>query len=129
MEYHDRKIPIYVQTKVKPNKENDRLLIMSFSPTFLQSFLVKGVDGCKHMSFVTPDDIWVSDNQQNLMLTNTKGELLHLVKSNRSHGVHTVSSDRELIYIDNDNDIMKLSKDMKISKKILKTENSQWRQL
>lgn len=126
MDYHG-KIPIPVQNIAKPKDENDGLLKMSFSPTFLQSFLVKGVKMCRHMSFVAPYNIWVSDNQQNLTLTNTKGKILYHVKRNRSHGIHTVGSDRNLIYIDNDYNITKLSEDLKFTKIFLEKENSQWR--
>lgn len=124
MDNHE-KIPIPIQNIVKPKDENEGLLKMSFSPTFLQTFLVKEVDMCKHMHFVAPDSIWVSGNQQNLMLTNTKGEILYHVKCNRSHGIHTVSSDRNLIYIDNDSNIQKLSEDLKFTKIVLEKENSQ----
>lgn len=85
---------------VKPNKENDELLKATFPPKFLESFLVQGVDMCTHMSFITPDNIWVSDSLDNLILTNTNGENLYHVKCYRKcNGIHTVSRDRELIYI------------------------------
>lgn len=128
MEYHG-KIRIPVQSIIKQKDENDGLLKMSSSPKFLQSFLVKGIDMWKHMSFLAPDNIWVSDNKQNLMLTNKKGEHLHLVKRNRSNGIHTVSRDRDLIYIDNDNNIKTLSSDLKLTKTFLETKNSQWKLL
>lgn len=113
-------IPIPVQNIIKPTDEKDGLLKMSLSPTFLQSFKVKRVHMCKHMSFLAPDNIWVSDDKNRILLTNIKGGSLHLVKRNRSHGIHTVSSDRDLIYIDNDNNIKTLSEDLKLTTTIWK---------
>lgn len=129
VEYHGQ-IPIPVQNIIKPTDEKDGLLKMSLSPTFLQSFKVKRVHMCKHMSFLAPDNIWVSDDKNRILLTNIKGGTLHLVKRNRSHGIHTVSSDRDLIYIDNDNNIKTLSEDLKLlTTTFLEAENSQWKLL
>lgn len=115
---------------VKPNKENDELLKATYPPKFLESFLVQGVDMCTHMSFITPDNIWVSDSLDNLILTNTNGENLYHVKCYRKcNGIHTVSRDRELIYIDNNNDIKKLSEDLKYTTTFLETKNSHWQPL
>lgn len=40
-----------------------------------------------------------------------------------------MSSDRELIYIDNNNDIKKLSEDLKLTKVFFETKNSRWHPL
>lgn len=113
-----------------PNEENAGLLKTTFPLKFLESFFVQGIDICTHMSFITPDNIWVSDSNDNLILTNTSGENLYQVRCYRNcYGKHTVSSDRELIYIDNNNDIKKLSEDLKLTKNFFETKNSRWHPL
>lgn len=110
---YNRKITIVA----KPSEENAGLLKTTFPLEFLESFFVQGVDICTHMSFITPDNIWVSDSNNNLILTNTSGENLYQVQCYRKcYGKRTVSSDRELVYIDNNNDIKKLSEDLKLTK-------------
>lgn len=110
---YNRKITIVT----KPNEENAGLLKTTFPLKFLESFFDQGIDICTHMSFITPDNIWVSDNNDNVILTNTSGDNLYQVQCySKCYGKHTVSSDRELIYIDNNNDIKKLSEDLKLTK-------------
>lgn len=92
----NRKITIVA----KPNEENAELLKTTFPLKFLESFFVQCIDICTHMSFITPDNIWVSDSNDNLILTNTSDENLYQVQCYRNcYGKHTVSSDREVIYI------------------------------
>ncbi|XP_062570013.1 uncharacterized protein LOC134232059 [Saccostrea cucullata] len=64
-----------------------------------------------HISFVTSDRLWVSDGRS-LILTNSKGNNLHhLSDASEYYGVHTVNSAGELIYVDKDWNINKLSVD------------------
>lgn len=85
---------------------------------------------CTHMSFVTPNNIWVSDTRNNIILTNTNGEKLYHVKCyQRCNGIHTVSSDGELLYMDHNNDIKKLSADLNFTTTFLETNNSNWQPL
>ncbi|XP_062589873.1 uncharacterized protein LOC134251462 [Saccostrea cucullata] len=64
-----------------------------------------------HISFVTPDRIWVSDGRS-LILTNSKGNNLHhLFDVSEYYGVHAVNNAGELIYVDKDWNINKLSAD------------------
>ncbi|XP_062569753.1 uncharacterized protein LOC134231798 [Saccostrea cucullata] len=66
-----------------------------------------------HISFVTSDRRWVSDGRS-LILTSSKGNnLFHVfdVSEYYNVGVHTVNSEGELIYIDKDWNINKLSAD------------------
>lgn len=98
---------------------------MTFPPKFLESFFVQGVEMCTHMSFVTPNNIWVSDTRNNIIFTNTNGEKLYHVKCyQRCNGIHTVSSDGELLYMDNNNDIKKLLADLNFTTTFLETNNS-----
>ncbi|XP_065932382.1 uncharacterized protein [Magallana gigas] len=91
-----------------------------------QSLTVPGVDGCDHISCVTSDRVWVSD-LNNLMLTDTTGVPLHRVKDSWSgYGLHTVNSESELIYLDRNDNINKLSKDMKTTTTFIERTDSTW---
>lgn len=82
---YNRKITIVA----KPIEENAGLLKTTFPPKFLESFFVQGINICTHMSFITPDNIWVSDSNDNLILTNTSGENLYQVQCYRNcYGKH-----------------------------------------
>ncbi|XP_065932116.1 uncharacterized protein [Magallana gigas] len=95
---------------------NQCLLKLMSGAELHQSLTVTGVDYCYHISCVTSDRVWVSDDD-NLMLTDTTGVPLHRVEGSCSGiyvgGLHTVNSESELIYIDRNYNINKLSKDMK----------------
>lgn len=111
------------------NEGNECLLELMSSPELLQLLTVPVVDRCLHISCVTSDQVWVSDGH-NLILTNTKGFPLHYVKdlcSDLSNGLHTVNNEGELIYIDKDRNINKLSTDMKTITKFIKRTNSRWK--
>lgn len=118
------KFQISLQGIEKPKKE----IKVIFPPKFLQSFVVDGFDTCKHISFVEPNNVWVSDISNNLILTNTKCKNIHHVNHiGRGHGIHTVNSDNELIYIDNANNIKKLSSDTKTTTTFVEATHPQWR--
>nr|XP_034308067.1 uncharacterized protein LOC117683178 [Crassostrea gigas] len=99
---------------------NEYLLKLMSAPWFHQSCDVEGVDGCHHISCVTSNQVWVSD-VQNLILKNTKTFTSQHVKNLGSDdiyigdGSHTVNNDSQLIYIDEQYTIKKLSKNMKTS--------------
>lgn len=83
-------------------------------PKLHHTFSVDGAVRCIHISFVKPENAWISDDKGNIIFTNLKGDNLHNVKrKSRNHGIHTVNSDSELIYIDDENNIKKLLKDKK----------------
>nr|XP_034309429.1 uncharacterized protein LOC117683724 [Crassostrea gigas] len=108
---------------------NQCLLKLMSVPEFHQSLTLTGVDGCYHISCVTSDRVWVSDHWDNLMLTDTTGVPLHRVEdlcSGYERGLHTVNSESELIYIDRNYNINKLSKDMKTTTTFIERTNSTW---
>ncbi|XP_062566032.1 uncharacterized protein LOC134228398 [Saccostrea cucullata] len=79
-----------------------------------KSVTVSGVSGCKHITHVSTDRVWISDNKGNLILTNTTGDTLDKVTGFAKYngaGVHTVTRDSAVIYIDSDFNIIKRSKD------------------
>nr|XP_034309427.1 uncharacterized protein LOC109618689 [Crassostrea gigas] len=113
----------------KPQQGNQCLLKLTSGAELHQYLTVKSVDGCYHISCVTPDRVWVSD-RNNLILTDTTGVPLHRVEDSYSDlygGLHTVNSESQLIYIDRDYNINKLSKDIKITTTFIEKSDSTWR--
>lgn len=118
------KFQMSLQGIEKPKKE----IKVIFPPKFLQSFVVDGVDTCKHISFVEPNNVWVSDISNNLLFTNTKCKnIYHVNHIGRGHGIQTVNSDNELIYFNNTNNIKKLSSDTKTTTTFVEATHPQWR--
>uniref|UniRef100_K1QI68 Tripartite motif-containing protein 3 n=1 Tax=Magallana gigas TaxID=29159 RepID=K1QI68_MAGGI len=107
---------------------NQCLLKLTSGAELHQSLTVTGVDCCLHISCVTSDLVWVSDGNK-IILTHTTGVPLHRVKNSCSGdtGLHTVNSESELIYIDRNENINKLSKDMKTTTTFIETTDSTWR--
>ncbi|XP_062566989.1 uncharacterized protein LOC134229288 [Saccostrea cucullata] len=78
------------------------------------SVTVSGVSTCRHISHVSTERVWISDNKGNLILTNTTGVTLDQVTDLYQYsgvGLHTVTRDSAVIYIDRHRNIIKLSKD------------------
>ncbi|XP_052692696.1 uncharacterized protein LOC128170970 [Crassostrea angulata] len=98
----------------KPQQGNQCLLKLMSPPELLHSLTLTGVGGCFHISCLTSGRIWISDIKKNLILTDTTGVPLHRVEDSCSGlGLHTMNSESELIYIDRNYNISKLSKDLK----------------
>ncbi|XP_065929574.1 uncharacterized protein [Magallana gigas] len=113
----------------KPQQGNQCLLKLMSPPELLHSLTVTGVDCCLHISCVTSDRVWVSDDEDNLILTDTTGVPLHRVKDSCSDlygGLHTVNSESELIYIERNENINKLSKDMKTTTTFIERTDFTW---
>ncbi|XP_078341307.1 uncharacterized protein LOC111100241 [Crassostrea virginica] len=111
------------------------LLTLLSSPVVQKSPSVTGVNNCYHISCVTPDRVWVSDDN-NLILTDTAtGKQLHSVEDSLENpyysgsGIHTVNCDGELIYIDKEFNIIKLCNDMKTTATLIKHTDTTWRPL
>eukprot|EP00105_Crassostrea_gigas_P045876 XP_019930024.1 PREDICTED: uncharacterized protein LOC105346123 [Crassostrea gigas] len=112
-----------------PQQGNQCLLKLMYPPKLLLSLTVTGVDRYYHISCVTSDRVWVSDDGNNLILTDTTGVPLHRVEDSCSgsfRGLHTVNSESELIYIDRNYNINKLSKDMKTTTTLVERTDSTW---
>nr|XP_034310329.1 uncharacterized protein LOC105330472 [Crassostrea gigas]XP_034310330.1 uncharacterized protein LOC105330472 [Crassostrea gigas]XP_034310331.1 uncharacterized protein LOC105330472 [Crassostrea gigas]XP_034310332.1 uncharacterized protein LOC105330472 [Crassostrea gigas]XP_034310333.1 uncharacterized protein LOC105330472 [Crassostrea gigas]XP_034310334.1 uncharacterized protein LOC105330472 [Crassostrea gigas]XP_034310335.1 uncharacterized protein LOC105330472 [Crassostrea gigas] len=107
---------------------NQCLLKLTSGAEFHQSLTLTGVDRCFHISCVTSDRVWVSDYDNNLIFTDTTGVPLHRVEDSDSDlyrgGFHTVNSESELIYIDRNYNINKLSKDMKTTTTFIERTDS-----
>lgn len=93
---------------------NECLLQLMSSTELQQSFTVKDVKSCYHISYFESDLLWVSESC-NLVLTNTTGKTEHQLTDipvDTFSGLHTVNSEGELFFIDKDYNIKKLSIDM-----------------
>lgn len=110
---------------------NECLLNLMLTPELQNSLNVVGpLFKCHHMSVLTSDRFWVN-NDRDLFLTNSKGDILFDVKdfcgglhrSAFTGGVHTVNSKHELFYLNRRFNIKKLSNDMKTKTTFVKTTN------
>nr|XP_022287570.1 uncharacterized protein LOC111100197 [Crassostrea virginica] len=102
------------------------LLTLLSSPVVQKSLSVTGVIACYHISCVTPDRVWVSD-VNNLILTDTAtGKQLHRVLLGSITGIHAVNCEGELIYIDNERNMIKLCNDMKTTTTLIKHTDKTW---
>ncbi|XP_078312183.1 uncharacterized protein LOC111133295 isoform X2 [Crassostrea virginica] len=122
-----------VETGKRQEPGTELLLTLMSSPVLQKSLSVTGVYDCFHISRVTPDRVWVSDyNIFSIILTDTAtGKQLHSVKNSLDSftGIHTVNSVSELIYIDKDKNINKLSSDMKTTTTLIKHTDTTWEPL
>ncbi|XP_065929520.1 uncharacterized protein [Magallana gigas] len=126
----DVKESLSIQITERGNRRvgNQCLLKLMYAPEVHRYLIVTGVDCCFHISCVTSDRVWVSDKNK-LMLTDTTGVPLHHVEDSCSGlygGLHTVNSESELIYIDRNYNIRKLSKDMKTTTTFIERTESTW---
>nr|XP_034308132.1 uncharacterized protein LOC117683208 [Crassostrea gigas] len=111
----------------KPQQQNECLLKLFSSPELFHSFRVPGVRHCYHISCISSNLVWVSDDH-NFILTNTTGITQHRVKDLCRDlyysGSYTVNSGGELIYIDRNHNISKLSNDMETTIFLRGTEST-----
>nr|XP_022337243.1 uncharacterized protein LOC111133287 isoform X2 [Crassostrea virginica] len=115
-----------VETGKRQAPGTELLLTLMSSPVLQKSLLVTGVKECDHISRVTSDRVWVSD-RNNLILTDTAtGEELHIVDDSLN-SKHAVNCGSELIYIDKNKNINKLSSDMKTTTTLIKNTDERWR--
>lgn len=84
---------------------------------------LEGVRDCVHISRVPSDRIWMSNVDDNLTLTNTANVILKNLQEKccfSFSGVHTVNKKGDLIYIDKDYNINKLSADLETTSTFIK---------
>lgn len=118
-----------IKDRRKRGVRNDFLLGFDNFPTKHDSFIVKNVRRCDHISFLTLDRVWVSDRSE-LIMSNTKGEAIFTIYDicDLRCGIHTVNrNNEELIYIDKDYNIMKLLADKKTKEIFVQKPDHIWR--
>lgn len=112
-----------VQKRVIRKVENEILLKLMPDETMT----VTCVLNCRHISFLTSDQFWISDRKCNLSLTNKKGDILcELTDVCCGVGFHTVNGENELLYIDTRNNIKKVSTDLKAPTIFVQTSDRTW---
>lgn len=109
---------IQVTEKGKGRIGSEHLLKLMPGPELHQSVTLPNSHGCFHMTSVTSNLFWASYIDNNIILSNTTGDTLYHLLDTPSdllsgYGAHTVNSSNELIYIDKEYNIKKLSMDLK----------------
>nr|XP_022311465.1 uncharacterized protein LOC111116762 [Crassostrea virginica]XP_022311466.1 uncharacterized protein LOC111116762 [Crassostrea virginica]XP_022311467.1 uncharacterized protein LOC111116762 [Crassostrea virginica] len=110
-------------------KRNELPLTLMPCPVLQKSLSLTDVQGCFHISRVTPHRMWVSDVFNTLVLIDTAtGCTLYNVGDLEGHdlGNHSVNNDRELIYKGNHCKIHKLSDDMKTNTLLIDNTGPAW---
>ncbi|XP_056007406.1 uncharacterized protein LOC125664516 [Ostrea edulis] len=119
-EYLPKQEPALLYDARKQQVGNEQLKLI-FTPVLHASVCVKGVGSVRYISRVMSDRVWVS-HICNIILTDTTGGTIHRVKGITplyGGGLHTVNSSGELIYIDSEYNINKLSIDNETVTKFL----------
>ena len=117
-----------VATGKRQAPKTELLLTLMPSPLLQKSISVKGVNESLQISDVTSGLIWISD-KENLVLTDTAtGETLNYVDNSEDlgEGIHTINCKKELIYIDKDKNIIKLSEDKETTTTLIKNPDPEW---
>ncbi|XP_062599909.1 uncharacterized protein LOC134261488 [Saccostrea cucullata] len=108
----------------KRQVRNECLLKLMSTPVLHRCVKLLGKIHVFHISGVTPDRVWISDGD-NFILINSEGDILHHVTDVPSvWGQHTVNLTGDLIYIDRDGNIIKLSKDNRTKSTLIKKTES-----
>lgn len=104
-----------IDVKITENetRQVDRLFQKMSVPKLTHSFRVKDAYGCRHVSCLTSHIVCIRDETE-LIMTDAGGNTLDRQTNvlQKSEGIHTVNNDGELIFIDKNNIIKKLSKYM-----------------
>ncbi|XP_062567349.1 uncharacterized protein LOC134229617 [Saccostrea cucullata] len=102
-------------TSIKSTREQDKdvkydkiqTLSLSASVTKVREFNVPDVDNVCHVSQDQSDRLWISDSWGNLVQTDLQGNVTQKIKtSGGREGYHTVTQDRDLIFTDQDKNVI-----------------------
>jgi hypothetical protein len=95
----------------------------------VHSFNMTDISHCSHINCVTPTLAWISDYQNNLILTGVREKpyAVHRVHDGCSGlGVHAVTVEGDLVYIDRESTIKKLSTDFQENQNLIEIKDN-WR--
>nr|XP_022340414.1 uncharacterized protein LOC111135022 isoform X3 [Crassostrea virginica] len=112
-------VSTHMQPTEKKLEKSDMKQTLSLSPsiTKVREYSVLSVDYVFHVSMDKPGRLWVSDGSGNLVQTDLQGNELQKIQTNDGYGYHTVAQDGDLIYTDQDkNVIYRITPDQKITK-------------
>jgi hypothetical protein len=107
-----------VQKKQNRHKKPDVKQTLSLSPsvTEVRKFSVADVRHIYHMSLEKSGRVWASDQVGTLVQTNLQGNQLQKIQTRWGYGYHTVTQDGELLFTDDDNNVLKkITQDNKIT--------------
>lgn len=129
LESLNKKVVIKLLTDIKFKENGKRCVLRLMSAPEAHSVSLAGLDCCYNISCVTSDRVWVNDFK-NLILANRTGDTLYQRRFLRgyglTYGLHTLNNDSELIYIDEDDTIKKLSKDFKTTTQTIEKKDASW---
>ncbi|XP_078330432.1 uncharacterized protein LOC144617638 [Crassostrea virginica] len=103
-----------------------------FSRVLMKKFLIKGIDTCDHMSLVSENRVWVTEDNNTILTDLATGAGFHRLTDVCvpmelcSKAVHSVNREGDLFYIDRDLNIKKLSKDLGRISTFVKKASSVW---
>ena len=107
---------------------NELLLTLMPSPVLQKSFSLTTVYRCLHISCAKPDRVWISEWSKITLIDTTIGEAIHCVcDASCFSGMHTVNKNSELIYIDKDSKIIKLSNDLISTTTLIDNTDPLWK--
>ena len=117
-----------IQITERGNRQagNDLLLSLMSSPVLKLSYTVTGVQKCEHITCV----IWISDRYSLILADIAAGyNVIRVEDSSRYSwgGIHTVNNEFELIYINKDFNVNKLSKNTNAANTLIRNTGSTWR--
>ena len=102
---------IQIRKKGKRQAANYRLITMIPTPVFQKTIQTDRFSG--DFTFVSTDLIWLHERHNLILWDTTTGESIHCVEGScDSGGTHTLNREGELVYVDKDNDINILKKNM-----------------
>ncbi|XP_062619360.1 uncharacterized protein LOC134280924 [Saccostrea cucullata] len=104
----------------KRQVKTECLLKLMTTPVFYTTVKLTGVSRVRHISCVTSEQVWITDG----ILTNIAGDTMYQLTDIASYiwnyGAHTVNGTGEIIYIDRDCNICKLSTDFRTKSTFIK---------
>lgn len=130
-----------METEISLEECSSSLQNFMMTPELYKCFEESDLLGCYHISLVTANMFWVSDEKHNFGLVDTTHASLYgpdgiilllqedLNEDRYSHyynGPHTVNNEHELIYINRNYDIIKRSRDMDTLNMLIKRKEHGW---
>lgn len=130
LSFHEIEEPfcdLTITEKGKRSRGYESQLKLMQSPK-LQTFLtLKNVDICCHIVIKKSDRVWVNE-KDTLILTDSNGDTLTCLKTlNEFSGLHSINKDNELIYIDDNHNIITLANNMENKKTNTSIKSTEWK--
>lgn len=97
------------------------------APVLQKSFMATDVDFCSHMAFVTSDRIWIGCNNNFYLKDTNGGTVFHQEGPQNEFSFYypaayfTVTNEKDLIFINKNHNIVKLSHNMEKTTTLIKT--------